>query len=106
MPLRPEMTADVYFKRTDEGGKAKAIRGEFRTILEHRGKNFDCRFSAEEVGGLISPGERHTLSIQFLSPDLALAGLSPGSRFDLWEGGKYAVGTVLEILTRENPKNP
>jgi hypothetical protein len=81
----PEIVADLQFLSTAEGGRRGPTPDRvFGCPLEYDGELFDCRLDLSEIGP-VSPGQRVTVSIQFLSPQRIVPRLSAGCAISLWE---------------------
>ena len=61
------------------------------------GEFFDCRIDFTDVGPM-SPGTRARVPVTFMSPNLVVPRLRPGSPFTIWEGKTVGHGTVIEIV--------
>ncbi len=96
--LAGEFLASIEFRTAAEGGRTEPTPGGiFRCVLEIDGKNHDCALLLEELAQ-VHPGERVTVPIKLLDPDLALPLIVLGKKFLLKDYRIIATGTVLEIL--------
>lgn len=95
-----DVIARVRLHTTEEGGRKKPIRpGWFACPFVYGGEAFDCRLLLDEASTGIRPGDTAEVRITFLNPELVKPRLSPGSLFKLWEGGEFADGEVLSVVT-------
>ena len=98
--LRPDVVVRVRLYRTEDGGRKNVITvGRFGCPFFYDGEAFDCRILLDQVGVSLAPGETADVPIKFLRPDLVKPRLRAGARFKLWEGGDFAEGEVLEVVT-------
>lgn len=96
-PNAPDAVIKVRFSRTDEGGRLHAPSGKFYACIFVIGRDgFDGRLLLN--GRTLELGVEHEVGVKFLSPDLVLPRLSPGTRVSLREGRKVAEGTVLRLM--------
>lgn len=95
-PNKPDAVIRVRFRRTDEGGKGHAPSGKFYACIFVLGSDgFDGRLLLN--GRTLELGVEHEVGVKFLSPDLVLPRLSPGTKIALREGREIAEGTVLRL---------
>lgn len=95
--LKAEIVADVEFLRTEDGGRSNPLRADiFGCPLEYRREYYDCRLDLTGLGP-IGPGDRASVPIQFLRPELVVPRLNAGSRIALWEGRRIVRGTVVKV---------
>jgi len=97
--LHPEVVIEIRFKTTAEGGrKSSVFRDNYSCPLLVGGEAFDCRIEIENPP--LELGRTYELPVQFLSPDLALPLLRPGTPVTLWEGREIATGLIKKTLDR------
>jgi len=97
--LRPEIIADLEFLATDQGGRRGLTpRDRFKCPLQYDGEYFDCVLDLESCSP-ISPGERMSVPIQFLCPELIVPRLYVGAPVAPWELRIIARGVVTELST-------
>lgn len=94
--MTPDITIEVRFKTTAEGGRAGPVVGtQFGCPMYIAGEAFDCRLLIE--GRVLGLGETYEVPVKFLNADLALPRLAPGKEITLWEGKEIAKGKVLRL---------
>lgn len=95
---KPDIKVEVHFLSTKEGGRQGPTRPDFhRCPLKYQGEFFDCQLMLHDSGP-IAPGETRIVPVVFVSPELIKNRLRVGDTFELWEIGKKAEGTILEIV--------
>lgn len=91
---RPDITAEVALKRSEDGGRLGPILSRhFGCILAMNGSTFDVRLRLDEP---FAPGEQRSVAIDFLDPSSA-SELLPGARFALRELREIATGIILTV---------
>jgi hypothetical protein len=95
---RSDIVATLQFVPTDQGGRGSPIvRPIFGCIFEHGGEANDCGLIINEKGD-VWPGQKITLPIFFLRPDLVRPRIKVGDSFVLREDKVIARGTIDEIV--------
>ncbi len=98
MEKHPDIIAAIrYYTNKEAGRSIPTLLDTFRCPLSFEGKLFDCVIDLGKNGPL-TPGEKATVPITFVRPDLIKARLKVGSRFTLWGLGTIGEGTVEQIL--------
>lgn len=96
--LKPDIIATITFVMTQQGGRKSPIMHEaFGCIFEHAGQTNDCRLLVAGMGD-IWPGQKVTVPIVFLCPDLVLPRIKVGDVFTLREAKTIAHGIIDEIV--------
>ncbi|MBI5688533.1 MAG: hypothetical protein HZC55_00440 [Verrucomicrobia bacterium] len=96
--LKPDIIATVHFAPTDKGGReSPIIQPVFGCIFEHGEQANDCRLLLEGKGD-IWPGQKITIPMLFLCPDLVRPRIKVGDRFQLREARVIAHGVIDEIM--------
>jgi hypothetical protein len=91
----PDITVEVFFLPTSDGGKTRTISGQwYGCPLGIDGAYFDARFDLTELGS-IAPGSTVRLRAKLLDP-AAVRHFASGREFSLWEGRTIGTGRVLE----------
>ncbi len=94
--MNPDITIEVRFKTTAEGGRAGPVFGkQFGCPMFIAGEAFDCRLLIE--GRALELGETYDVPVKFLNASLALPKLAPGQEITLWEGKEIAKGKVIRF---------
>jgi hypothetical protein len=63
----------------------------------YEGENFECRLMLAGVGP-VAPGQRATVGIKFLRPEMIKPRLQPGSSFTLRELKTIGEGSVERVF--------
>lgn len=96
--LVPDIIATVHFVPTDKGGrKSPIVHPVFGCIFEHGGEANDCRLLIGDKGD-VWPGQKITVPVVFLYPDLVRLRIKVGDSFQLREASTVAHGIIDEIL--------
>jgi hypothetical protein len=99
-PVKPDIIARVRLLPSDQGGRKSPIPPvRFGCPLFIGGNGFDCRLLLDQVATTLVPGGEAEVPIKFLFLDKVRDRLTPGATFDLWEGGMFAHGEILEVLS-------
>ena len=99
--MQADILAEVYFKKTREGGRATNIKGtssdsSYGCSLFIANEGFECRLI---IGNqLYELGKHYLIQIKFMRSTVALSKLTINSSFLLWEGKIIATGRVIKIL--------
>jgi|ERR1700722_19819659 hypothetical protein len=97
MTSKRDVTINVRFKTTEEGGRKTPISGEFYACpMLIDGKGFDCRIDLD--GKKVELGHNYVLSVKFLNRSSVVPLLYPKKPVILWEGKDIANGEILEIF--------
>ena len=93
-----DIIATVQFIPTDKGGrKSPVVRPVFGCIFEHGGECNDCGLLINDQGD-VWPGQKITVPIFFLRPDLGRSRIQVGDSFQLREDKVIARGTIDQIV--------
>ncbi len=95
--VKPDIVAALHFVPTEKGGRESRIaRPVFGCIFEHAGEANDCGLLIGDKGD-VWPGQKVTVPILFLRPDLVRPRIKVGDSFQLREDKTIAYGTIDEI---------
>lgn len=95
--MKPDVIIEVRFLTTAEGGRAKAVEGQFYACpLFIANEGFDCRVLLE--GRCLELGAIYEVPVKFLYAELAIPKMSVGKEVKLWEGRNVAEGRVIKII--------
>lgn len=97
----------VTFLSSANGGRGGAIpaTGSYRPQLWLNERDWDARYVLSPPKVL--PGQSATADVVLMSPEEALAGVTPGCRVGLREGGRLvAEGHVIEVCARGEVGEP
>ena len=95
---KPDIVATLELVSSKDGGrKAPIVATVFGCVFEHQGEANDCRLLLGERGD-VWPGQKISVPILFLYPDLVRPRLKVGDSFRLMEGKIIARGTIDEIV--------
>ena len=99
--MQVDLLAEVYFKKTREGGRATNIKGtlsdsSYGCSLFIANEGFECRLM---IGNqLYELGKHYWIQIKFMRSNSAIGKFSINTSFRLWEGKIIATGRVIKIL--------
>ena len=94
----PDIAADVRLFAESEGGReAATLPDHHGCIFVYEGENFECRLMLAGVGP-VAPGQRATVGIKFLRPEMIKPRLQPGSSFTLRELKTIGEGSVERVF--------
>jgi hypothetical protein len=97
-----DIEAEIYFLRSDEGGRNGPVMSGYRGQFYYDGHDWDGIQQYPEAEKWIYPGETTKAIISFLSPHMHSGKLFPGKEFLVREGSKtVGRGKVLKILDLE-----
>ena len=97
--MRPDLIVEITLKASSDGGRSRPIPSvPFSCPAFFGDEGFDCRLLLDQVGVSLAPGDRATVPLKFLRPELIVARVQPGDEFRLWALGFFADGRVLEVL--------
>jgi translation elongation factor EF-Tu-like GTPase len=93
-----DIVADVRFFSTEEGGRESPIpQQRYGCIFTYQNENFSC-FPMIPNNVQVCPGDKVTLEIKFLYPNLIKPKLKVGDKFTLRESRVIAEGKVRESI--------
>ena len=99
--MQADILAEIYFKKTSEGGRATNIKGNapdssYGCSLFIANEGFECRLI---IGNrLFELGKHYVMQIKFMHSNDAISKLFINTCFRLWEGKIIATGRVIKIL--------
>ena len=99
--MQADILAEVYFKKTSEGGRAINIKGtssdsSYGCSLFIANEGFECRLM---IGNqLFELNKHYVMQIKLMRSTVALSKLTINSSFLLWEGKIIATGRVIKIV--------
>ena len=97
--MEPDIQAELELLSTASGGRQGPIIGQyFGCIFSCSSGMFDCRILLSDSTSL-APGDRATVPIKFLCPELVIPYLRMGSVFELRDGRVIARGRVSRVLS-------
>lgn len=96
--IEPDISAEIKLYPTAKGGLENSVfLPKVGCILTYKDENFSC-FLLLPKDSQVFPGDRTTLPIKFLYPDLIKPNLKIGDAFTLRDYRVIADGTVVEIF--------
>ena len=102
--MKADAIITVRFFTSAEGGRKTSITGsKYGCPLIINNQGYDCRFALDDIS--IELGNEYTIPIAFLVPEEALKKLRIDSKISLWEGKVIAIGSVIEIINRDENKD-
>jgi hypothetical protein len=91
----PDAIAVVALLPTDQGGRAGPTPDQwFGCVLATSRGKYDVRLKLDRA---LAPGSTRRVAVYFLDPANARPGLTPGTQFDLWEGGTIGFGRIEAV---------
>ena len=99
--MQADILAEVYFKKTREGGRATHIKGtssdsSYGCSVFIANEGFECRLM---IGNqLFELNKHYVMQIKLMRSTVALSKLTINSSFLLWEGKIIATGRVIKIV--------
>lgn len=97
--IQPDITAELQFYSTAEGGLKKPIfLPKIGCLFTHNGEMFNCYLLLPK-GSKVFPGEKKILPIKFLYSDLIKPHLKVGDNFTLSDYKVFAEGKIIEIIS-------
>lgn len=95
---RPDVYADITLLTQKQGGRTQSIIGPvFNCPIEYVGSHYDVQLDLRKIGCLELGSVTKQVPIIFLSR-LLLGKITVGSKFKLWELGRYiAEGIVTKV---------
>lgn len=94
--MRSDIVLNVRFFLPSEGGRSKAVSGEFYGCpLFINNEGFDCRLLLR--GARLELGSTYEVPVKFLNRNLAIPRLAIGKEVLLWEGKNVGMGSIVKI---------
>lgn len=105
MPVPKDIEAEIYFLKTEEGGRKTPAKNNYRPQFFYNGHDWDAPHFYPDVEE-VYPGETVRAYLGFLSPKEHFGKIYVGMEFLVREGSKtVAKGRVTKIIELEQSAN-